>query len=243
MARNGQGAVDGTPLKGRSAGRAETLLTLALAVGSAPACASRVGATSVATVTPTRAAEASDVERYVLGAGELKVEADVSAGKSVTISFPSKGTLAVSESVTESSEVEIEIDMSNATSAWDSATDIAKSRFLHTDRFPLSTFSSVSMKRTHSGVDVWADFTLHGTKKRLVIPAIIVLDACRARFACELSLDRGEYGIVDDGSLDSIVSDEVVVRVAIDVPRRNAPATCSAKKAASPSGATSAHSG
>jgi len=203
---------------------------LALVIGLATGCGSSVGAAKVATVTPTRAAEASDVERYVLGAGDLQVEAEVSAGKSATMVFPTRGTFAISASATESSQVDLDIDIASATSVWQTAADVGKARFLHTDRFPRSTFSTLSMKPTAGGVDVWVDFTLHGTKKTLVVPAVIGVDPCRARFSCEFSIDRGQFGVTDDGTLESIVSDEVIVRVAIDVPRKNAPSTCAIAK-------------
>ena len=116
--------------------------------------------------------------------------------------------------------------MTSATSSWQVVADVAKNRFLHSDRYPSASLASRSMKRGEQGLDLWVDFTLHGTKKTLVMPVQIELSKCRARLACAFSFDRGDFGIVDSGSLEAVVSDTAVVRAMIDVPRKSAPASC-----------------
>ncbi len=186
----------------------------------------------MATSAPAAVAVASDVERYDLKASDLRVEAEVSAGNSYTLLFPkARGELTLSPSLPASSTFALDIDMSSATSSLQMVADVAKERFLHTDRFPAGSLVSRSMQRGVAGLDVWVDFTIHGTKKTLVVPATVELSTCRAKVSCEFSFDRGEYGIVDAGSLESLVSDTTIVRAVIDVARAGAPASCTATPA------------
>jgi polyisoprenoid-binding protein YceI len=204
-------------------------MRIALCTALATGCSS-VPEARVAETVPSALAAGSDVERYELQAEHMAVEADVSAGKSYTLVFPkARGTMSVSPSRLESSTVSLQFDMSSATSTPQLAADVAKNRFLHADRYPSASLESRSMKRGAEGLELWLDFTIHGTKRTLVMPAKVELSTCRAKLACEFAFDRQTYGIIDTGSLDSLVSDTVVVRATIDVARKSAPASCAAK--------------
>lgn len=185
----------------------------------------------MATSVPRSVAAAKDLERYELRDADLRVETDVSAGKAYTLSFPSgRGTMTISASVPESSSLSLDVDMASATSSWQVVADVAKERFLHTDQYPRATILSRSLARGPHGLEVWIDFTLHGTKRTIIVPASVELSACRARFSFEFSFNRHDFGIVDSGSLESFVSDTAVVRTTVDVARKSAPASCSAAK-------------
>jgi len=197
---------------------------------AAVGCGSSVTEARVVTAPPPpAAAAAADLERYELEAQHLQVEADVSAGKAYTIAFPvAKGVMELSPSHPEASSVTLDVDISSATSSLAVVADVAKTRFLHTDRFPKSAFVSRGMQRGAQGLELFVDFTLHGTKKTLVVPATVEVTPCRARFSCAFAFSREAFGVVDDGSIEAFVSDEAVVRAVVDVARKGAPPSCTA---------------
>lgn len=210
---------------------AARLAVACIATWCATTGCSSVPEARVATSAPAAIAAGSDVERYELRAADVRVEADVSAGKSYTLAFPAaRGTMTVSPSVPASSTFTLEVDMTSATASWHVVADVAKDRFLHVDRFPSASLASRSLKRGEEGLDLWLDFTLHGTKKTLVMPARVELSTCRARLSCEFSFQRQDFGIVDAGSLEAVVSDTAVVRATIDVLRKGAPASCAERR-------------
>jgi polyisoprenoid-binding protein YceI len=165
------------------------------------------------------------------------VQTDVSGGGSYTLTFGKvAGTLSLSPSVPASSTLAVEAQMSTATTSWQLIADIAMSNFLHAPAHPLATFATRSLRAVPAAdggdaapnLEVYADFTLHGTKKTVVVPGRLDIDACRARFRCEFTIQRSTFGTVDEGSYETFVSDDAVVRIVVDVPRRAAPASCGA---------------
>lgn len=180
---------------------------------------------------PDRVEPAGAVERYVLGPREVTLEAEVSAGASQTLRFEKiSGTLLLSPSRPEASSLELLVDIRSATSSIAAVADIAKARFLHADRFPEARVTTLSMRRAPAEAErdllLYVDYTLHGTKRTLAVPADVTVTACRARFDCSFTFRRSDFGVVDDGNLEALVSDDVEIRVVLDVPRERAPADC-----------------
>ncbi|MBL9024510.1 MAG: YceI family protein [Myxococcales bacterium] len=195
------------------------------------ACASAPTARLVTEV-PAPVAVPDNAETYELPAGSIDVQADVSAGTSYTLKFPrSRATLVIAPSKLEASSVDVHVDTTAVDSTLPIVADIAKDQFLHTYRFPTARFASRSLRRAETGLELYGNFDFHGTQKSLVVPASIEVDSCRVRIGCEFAIDRRAFGAVSDGSLDGIVSDSVVVRIAADVARKGAPASCSKAEA------------
>ncbi len=200
---------------------ARRALARCLLVGCAlvAACTSAPDARVVDEVPPPVAIP-ERVERFELGPGTVTVEADVSAGSSYTIRFPrSSGTLVLAPDQREASTVDVLVDATVAESSLQLVADIAREEFLHTSRHPSARFTSRALRRTAEGLDLYGELDFHGTKKSIVVPARIDVEACRVRLACEFTIDRRAFGAVSEGALDPLVSDSVVVRIAADVPR------------------------
>ncbi len=188
-----------------------------------------------ATQVPAKVAAPEGVETYALGPSHVRVETDVSGGGSYTLAFSRiEGTLVLSAAVPESTTLDLSVDMASATTSWQLVADIAMSDFLEAPKHPRALFTTRSLRKLlgskgepdSPNLEVYADFTLHGTKRTLVVPATLAVDPCRARLRCEFTIQRSAFGAVDDGSYESFVSDDAVVRVLLDVARRGAPATC-----------------
>jgi polyisoprenoid-binding protein YceI len=181
---------------------------------------------------PAKVEQKGAVERYELRPHEARVSADVSAGSSYALNFGRvRGTFVLSPTVPEASTAELSVDITSATASWQLVADVAMSDFLHAQQHPEAIFTTRSIRRApEGGLEVFADFTLHGVKKTVIVPAAIQVDPCRAKLTCEFEIERSVFGTVDDGSYESFVSDDVVIRIAIDVARLDAPQTCAKDK-------------
>jgi len=133
----------------------------------------------------------------------------------------------------EASSLELEVAMATATSSIASVADVAKARFLHVEKHPTAAMATRSVRRappeSEQGYLLYADFTLHGTRRTIAVPADLAIDDCRARLTCAFTIHRSDFGVIDDGNLEALVSDDVEIRVTVDVARTNAPATCAGR--------------
>jgi len=195
------------------------------------ACASAPAATVVSQV-PEPIALPAKLETYDLAPGAIAVEADVSAGSSYTLRFTrSSGKLVLAPDKVEASQIEVFVDTTNVESSIQLVADIAKDQFLHTYQHPSARFTSRALRKaTSGGLELWGDLDFHGTKKSLVVPATIEVDACWIKLACEFAIDRRTFGAVSDGSLDGVVSDEVTIRFEADIRREGAAEGCGEKR-------------
>ena len=164
-----------------------------------------------ATQVPAKVAAPEGVETYALGPSHVRVETDVSGGGSYTLAFSRiEGTLVLSEAVPESSTLELLVDMASATTSWLLVADIAMSDFLEAPKHPRALFATRSLRKLLGSKDepdspnleVYADFTLHGTKRTLVVPASFSVDRCRARLRCEFTIQRSAFGAVKNAARD-----------------------------------------
>jgi len=195
--------------------RTRCLLAVAL-LGCASAPRAELGAKAPDPVLPT-----GDVERHALGPGNLRVEADVSAGSAYTLRFPTAtGTFVFSPRTPEASTVDVSIDTTAAVSSLQLVADIAKDEFLHTSQHPRARFTSAAWRKNkEGGFDLYGTLSLHGTDKTLATPATIVAEPCKLVISVEFAIDRRAFGAISAGSLDPLVSDTVVVRILADVAR------------------------
>ncbi|NUP09381.1 MAG: YceI family protein [Polyangiaceae bacterium] len=201
--------------------RIALITVIVAALGASAACASPpeavIGARAPEPVAPKGA-----VETYELSAAMVSVETDVRAGSAYTIKFPrSTGRLELSPDVPEASSFDIQIDATSAEASWQVVADIARDQFLHVGQFPEARFTSRSLRKGEEGNFVfYGTLVLHGTSQSLSAPMTLQIEPCRVQGFVEFSIDRRSFGVISDGGLDGVVSDTVVVRIGLDVPRK-----------------------
>lgn len=197
------------------------LAPAALLAGLATGCGGFANAQIVAAA-PDKIESRGAVETYQLTPGQVQVVASVSAGVDQSLTFTrTVGTLQLAPDAPEATSLELVVSLHSATASIDTVADIAKARFLHATRFPEARVASRSLRRADHGLLLYADFTLHGTTKTIAVPLTLQVDACRAKIECEFTFRRSDFGVVDDGNLESLVSDDIDLRVVIDVPRQH----------------------
>lgn len=200
----------------------------AVALAVLGGCGGAVDAQLVASA-PERVEPSGAIERYELGPEDIQLQAEVTAGPGHTLRFErTTGTLQLAPAVPEASSLQLVVEMASATASVGAVADVAKARFLHVEKHPEARMSTRSFRRVEEGLLLYADFTLHGQTRTVAVPATLAVDACRVRFLCEFTIQRSDFGVVDEGSLEVLVSDDVEIRVSLDVARTQAPATCAA---------------
>lgn len=206
--------------------RLTTLSGAVLAAAVVAGCGGFADAQLVAAA-PDKVEPRGAVETYQLTPGQVHVVASVSAGVGQSLTFTRTiGQLQLAPGMPEATSLELVVSLATATAAFDTVADIAKTRFLHVTRFPEAKVTSRSLRKAEEGLLLYADFTLHGTTRTIAVPLTIEMTPCRARIECEFTFRRSDFGVVDDGNLESLVSDDIDLKATIDVPRRGAPATC-----------------
>ena len=213
-----------------SAHRPPTSLVWVLLLASCSAATRAITPASM----PAPRAVPRDARTIALGPRELRVEAEVSAMASYTLRFPRvQGTLVYSPSDLEASRFEIVIDMASLESSLGVVVEVATSPdFLDTGRFPSARFTTHALRRGAGAreLDVFGELELHGQRRPVQVPAIVTEDACTISVHTEFALNRREYGIESDGSLDDVVDDDVAVRIDARVPRVPPGRGCGGKK-------------
>ncbi len=204
---------------------AASLLMLAC---SAPPMA-RIGAKAPPAVKPV-----GDVESYKLGKSNLKFEADVRAANAYTISFPGvSGTFDFSPQKPEASSFEVDIQTASAEASWSLVADIARAQFLHVGDHPKAHFQSTALRKNpKGGFTLYGNLSFHGTTKPLSTPAELTVSRCKIALGVEFSIDRHAFGAISESSLESVVSDTVVIRIRADLPRAGAGEACKAAEKA-----------
>ncbi len=199
-------------------------------------CTSAVRATMNATA--PAAAETSDfLEEYAVAPPLLSVEADVSAGAAYTINFPgSVGTVTLDRKNLAASKIYADVDIASAAASWQLVADIARDEFLHAGAHPRGSFTSVALAPIPCAVEpcegpaftLFGDLVLHGTTRRISMPVDLRVTSCDAIARIEVTIDRQEFGIADDGAYEGLVSNDVVVRIQATVPLKDRAASCTA---------------
>lgn len=207
----------------------------AILLGLVAGCVAPVRATMNAQAPD--AAIASDVtEEYAVAPPILTVEADVSAGAAYTIAFPgSVGTLTLDRKNLAASKISADVDVASAAASWQLVADIARDEFLHAGQYPRGSFTSVALTPLPCEMEepcegpaftLYGDLSLHGTTRRISMPVDLRVTACEAIARIEVTIDRQEFGIADDGAYEGLVSDDVVVRILATVPLKDRGPSC-----------------
>lgn len=173
----------------------------------------------LATEVPTRAALPPSALALELTGANTTVEADVSAVASYTIRFEGvKGKARFAADGFEGAEVTVDIDAQSATASLGMVADIARSdQFLDVANHPTGRFVARNVRRTADEAEaytMWGDLTLHGHTRTVQVPMTVERADCVVAARSEFGINRRDFAIESDGSLDGVVSDTVVIRIA-----------------------------
>jgi len=121
--------------------------------------------------------------------------------------------------------VAFETDMSTTTADVQDLTDHLRNEdFFHVEKYPTSTFKSVSITQGSSAEGDWThtvkgDFTIRGQTKRITFPAKVSVDDTQVKASTEFVLDRKDFGITYPGMPDNLIQDNVKMSVSFVAPR------------------------
>ena len=87
----------------------------------------------------------------------------------------------------------------------------------HGGRFWIIT-TNTSGGGTHN---ITGNFDLHGVKKSVTFPATIQIAADKVTVNAEFSINRKDWGIIYAGKTDDLISDGVVIKLSLNVPRKS----------------------
>lgn len=167
-------------------------------------------------------AVAEDAEHFVLTAANTRVEAEVSAGPTFTLSFARvSGTLDLLIADPTRSVLRVEVDMGSASSTPELVAEVAMSAdFLHAALHPTAVFASRQVSSAaEGGYEMVGELTLRGVTRGLRTPVSLAISDCQIDMEVAFSFDRHTFGIENDGSLEGVVSDTVAVRFVLSLPR------------------------
>jgi polyisoprenoid-binding protein YceI len=124
----------------------------------------------------------------------------------------------------EASTVRVDIDMKSVSSDTEKLTGHLKSKdFFEVDRFPKATFVSTKIVpggdkgATHT---ITGNLELHGVTKSITFPATIAVSKDAVTANAEFAIDRTNWGINYEGMADNLIRKDVVLKLAINAPRK-----------------------
>lgn len=134
------------------------------------------------------------------------------------------GTIEVVNSSPEQSQVTIEIDTNSLTTDDEGLTKhLQTADFFDVAKYPKATFTSTKIEPNTAGGtthNITGNFELHGVKKSITFPATIQIAADKVTVNAEFSINRKDWGIVYAGKTDDLIRDGVVIKLALNVPRK-----------------------
>ena len=178
---------------------------------------------------PLLAAETFTVDK-VHSAAEFKIRHMVSNVGGKFDDFG--GTVNVDRANPANSSVEFTIQAASVdTNTPDRDKHLRSADFFDVEKFPTITFKSVKVAPTKSKdtYDVLGDLTIHGVTKRVTIPVVFlgfVKDPWgneRAGFELETTLNRKDYGLVWNQTLDQggyLLGDDVKIAVNLETVKK-----------------------
>lgn len=123
------------------------------------------------------------------------------------------------------SKVEVTIQTASLYADEEKLTGHLKSAdFFDVEKIPTATFTSKSIEEKKDGENthlITGDLTLHGVTKTISFPAKITLSDKEFAANSEFVINRKDFGIVYPGMPDDLIKDNVVIKLALAVPRTN----------------------
>ncbi len=135
------------------------------------------------------------------------------------------GTVALSPSGAAASGVKLDIDLTSIWTDTEKLTGHLQSPdFFDTATYPKSTFASTRIEPAAAGgssYTVTGNLDLHGVTKSISFPATIETTPQAVTVNAEFALNRKDFGIAYAGKADDLIRDEVVLKLALQVPRKS----------------------
>jgi polyisoprenoid-binding protein YceI len=134
------------------------------------------------------------------------------------------GTIDLLNSDPAQSVVSISIDANSvSTDEPDLTKHLQTPDFFDVAKYPKATFVSTKIEpasengATHS---VTGNFDFHGIKKSISFPATIQVAPGSVSVNAEFAINRKDYGLTYPGKADDLIRDNVVIKLALNVPRK-----------------------
>jgi polyisoprenoid-binding protein YceI len=116
----------------------------------------------------------------------------------------------------ERSRFVIRADMRSLVGSVGVVTRVVREDFLHVDRFPAASFASTAFSGKPGGQGaVIGTLLLHGVSRTIEVPGSYRFVGRRLHVESEFTIDRRDFAIESQGALDSVVHDDVVVRLSL----------------------------
>ncbi|HJZ81681.1 MAG TPA: YceI family protein [Pyrinomonadaceae bacterium] len=134
------------------------------------------------------------------------------------------GTIDLLNNSAEQSLVTINVDTASVVTAEpDLTTHLKTPDFFDVAKYPKASFVSTKIEPNASGnanYNVTGNFDLHGVKKSISFPATIQVAPGSVSVNAEFSINRRDFGINYPGKADDLIRDNVVIKLALTVPRK-----------------------
>ncbi len=172
-----------------------------------------------------------EAESYALDSHAVSLEIDVHAMADHTLHFDTiKGKFEITPTDILASNIEMTVETSSASATLGVVADVAKSSdFLDASAFPTAHFVSRSFAKKQgkeAGIELIGELEIHGVKRAVRVPAALAFDQCAIQFSTEFAVDRRQYHVESNGTLDGVVGDGVTLRIRANVPRKGRPSSC-----------------
>ena len=86
-------------------------------------------------------------------------------------------------------------------------------------KFPKASFVSTKIEEGAGQFNVTGNLDLHGVKKSITFPANIQVTADAVSVDANFAINRKDFGIAYAGKADDLIRDEVVMKLALKVPK------------------------
>jgi polyisoprenoid-binding protein YceI len=182
------------------------------------ACASVPHARTVPASKPV-AKQPAELRRYRIDPAASSITATASAmlGRYEFRIARFGGTIEWAPREIERSRLTLEVDMTSVSGTVGMVTKIVRSeKFLHVERYPSASFVSAELSDDGDGTGrVRGVLSLRGVSRSIEVPGSFGFVGSQLRIQSEFTIDRRDYGIENDGALDALVADDVVVALAL----------------------------
>lgn len=182
------------------------------------ACASVPHARPVAPTTAV-AERPEEIRRYRIDPAASSITATASAllGRYEFRFARFGGTIEWAPREIERSRLMLQVDMTSVSGTVGMVTKIVRSEdFLHVERYPSASFTSAELSDDGNGTGrVRGVLSLRGVSRSIEVPGSFGFVDSQLRIDSEFTIDRRSFGIENDGALDALVGDDVVVALAL----------------------------
>lgn len=201
------------------------MIIAALSYGCANPAANKPKATVGNAAPESSSAKPAGTEKLVISPENSKVEfVAAKVTRSHQGSFKQfAGTIDLVANSIPDSRVTIDIETGSVVADDDQLTGHLKTAdFFDVAKLPKATFVSTKIEPSNTGGathTVTGNLELHGVKKSITFPATIQVTPDSVAVDAEFAINRKDFGIVYAGKADDLIRDEVVMKLALKVPR------------------------